>query len=103
MGHYHLGNALAVLHDEGLLGEVHEYDAHLATVIGVDGAGRIENGDAFLQGQSGAGAHLGFITGGEGQEKSGGNEAALQGLQRDGSVEIGAQVKAGTQRGGVLG
>ena len=38
-GDNHLGNALAVVDDKVFLREVNEYDANLAAVVGIDGAG----------------------------------------------------------------
>ena len=60
-GDDHLGDAFAVGDDEVLLREVDEDDAHLAAVVGVDGAGRVEHRDALLQRQTAAGPHLRLV------------------------------------------
>ena len=51
-GYDHLRYAFAVVDDEGFGGEVDEDDANLASIVGIDGAGRVEHGDALLQSES---------------------------------------------------
>ena len=60
-GDDHLGDALAVVDDEVILREINKYNAYLAAVVGVDGAGRVEHRDALLQRQAAAGPHLRLI------------------------------------------
>ena len=61
-----LGYAVAVGHGEGLVGQVGQYHAEFATVVSVDGAGTVEQGNAVFQGQPRAGPHLGLIACGQG-------------------------------------
>ena len=59
--HHQLCHALAVLHDEGLVAVIDEQNFQFAAVVGIDGARRIEHGDAVAQGQARAGAHLPLV------------------------------------------
>ena len=102
-GDDHLGDAFAILDDKGLGREVHQDDAYLAAVVGIYGARRIEHRDAPLQGQAAAGADLRLIAGGQGDVQARGHQAALQGRQRDGLVQVGAEVQAGGQGRGIRG
>ena len=56
--YHHLCYALALGDDKRLCREVDEQHAYLATVVGIDGSGRVEHSDAVLQCQAGAWAHL---------------------------------------------
>lgn len=82
---------------------VDQQHAHLAPVIRVDGARRVEDRDAVLEGQPAAGTHLGLGALGEFQEKTGGNQRALTGCDHDGRVEVGAEIHACAVGGGVVG
>ena len=94
-GYHHLGNALAVVDDEVLLREVYQYHANLAAVVGVNGARTVEDGDALLQRQAAAGAHLGFVACGQLHEETCLDEASLQGFQRNGPFrQEGPQIHA---------
>ncbi len=54
----HLANSVAIMYGERLVGEIDEDGANLPTVIGIDGARRIENSDATLGSETAAGAYL---------------------------------------------
>ena len=60
-GNHHLGDTLAVVDDKLFLRQIDEQHAHLSPIVGIDGAGRIQDGDTFLQGQSAARANLCLI------------------------------------------
>ena len=66
--HHHLGHTLAILYHKVLVGEVYLEHHHLATVVGVDGTGGVEHGDAMFQSQSAAGTHLRFVSCGQRDE-----------------------------------
>ena len=101
-GDDHLGDALAVFHHEILLRQIDEHHANLSTIVGIDGAGGVEHGDALLQGQSATGPHLGFVTCWQGDVQTRGYEPALQWAQRDGYAEVGPQIHARTLCRGIL-
>lgn len=50
--YHHLGNPHAAGDDEILLAEIDQQNLHLATVIAIDRAGRIEAGNAVLEGET---------------------------------------------------
>ena len=102
-GDHELRDAFAVGHGEGLGGEVDQDNADFAPVVGVDRAGRVEQGDAVLEGQAGARTHLGLVALRQGDAQAGGHQAALHGLEHDALVEVGTEVKPGALRGGVGG
>ena len=77
-GNDHLGDTLAVAYDDVLLREVYQYHAYLAAVVGVDGARRVEDGDALLQRQAAAGTHLRLVSCGQLHEEAGLHQAALE-------------------------
>ena len=78
--HNHLGDAFAVLDGKGEVGVVDEQDFDFATVIGVDGAWAIEYGNAVFECQTAAGPHLCFVSFGEFDEESGGDERTFLGV-----------------------
>ncbi len=53
---HHLGDAHAAFDEEFLFAEIDQQDLHLAAIVAVDRAGRVEAGDAVLQREAGAGA-----------------------------------------------
>lgn len=55
---YHLGNPHSATNDEVLLAEIDQQHLHLAAIVAVDRAGRIEAGNAVLEGEAGAWADL---------------------------------------------
>src|SRR5262245_54508551 len=64
-GHDQLRDALAAADDERLAAEIDQDDADLAAVVGIDGARRVEHGDARLQREAGAWPHLRFESAGQ--------------------------------------
>ena len=59
---HELRNSLAPTHLERLAAEIGEDDLHLATIIVIDRAGRVEAGDAVLQRKSRARTHLDLVS-----------------------------------------
>ena len=102
-GDEHPGYAVSFSEGVGLAAEVDEYDAYLASIVGVDGAWGVEHGDAVLVGEAAAGAYLGFVAGGKGDAQACGYEGSLHGLELYGAVEVGAEIHACALGGGVGG
>jgi len=92
-----LGDAHATADGERLSAEIGEDDLHLAAVITVDGAGRVEAGDAGFERQPGAWTHLAFEALRDLHDQAGGHsETAARGnLQRCIFLDGGAQIHAG--------
>lgn len=101
-GDDHLGDALAVLDEKRLVGEVDKDDADLATIVGIDGAGSVENCDAVLDGKAAARTNLSLVARRQSHEEARGDKAALQGLQRYGRLDVGTKVHTCRLRRGIL-
>ena len=97
-GNDHLGDAFAVFDLERLVGEVNEQHLHLAAVVGVDGAGAVEHGDAVFEGEAAAGTDLRLAVLGQLDEEARGHQPALAGIQGHRLGEVGPQVEAGGHR-----
>ena len=91
---HQLSNAIAAAHVEGLrfIG-VEQGDHQLTAVAGIDGSGRINNGNTVLGGQAGTRMHQTYITLGQGDGHAGGNQCAFARLQL--KFDARAQVCAG--------
>ena len=90
-----LRDAVAAVDDERLVGQVDEDDAYLSTVVGVDGAGGVEDGDAFFDSQATARPHLTLIAFGNLHVKACGDQGSLHRLKGDRTLrEIGAKIHA---------
>jgi len=63
--HDHLRDAVAIVDRERRVGEVGEDDTDLSAIIGVDRAGRVQDGDSVLDGQPAVWADLRLIAGWE--------------------------------------
>ena len=59
---HHLGNALTIVDHELLMGKIDQYHTYLTAIIGIDGAWRIQNCDAPLQGKTTARPHLCLVS-----------------------------------------
>ena len=70
---------------------------HLAAVVGVDGAGRVEDGDAVFGRKPGAGTDLTLVAGRQGDGETGRDESAGAGFEHGRRFHRGAKVHA---RGG---
>src|SRR5258706_14546811 len=66
----HLGDAHPALDDEFFAPEVDQRHLDLAAVVGVDGSGRVDHGDAVPAGQAAAGADLRLVSVRAGHEET---------------------------------
>ena len=97
-----MGDAITALDGEGVLAQIEEDDADLATVIAVNGAGGVGDGDTVAKREAASGAHLALPPGRNLQREAGGDEPPLTGGELDGAGEGGSKVGTGTTRGGGL-
>ena len=97
-GNDHLGDALPRNNLKGLLAQVHQDDAHLPAIVGIDRSRRIEYGNAVLDGQAATGAHLRLIALRKGDIQARGDQHTLQRLQHHRLFQVGFEVHAGTLR-----
>ena len=75
----HLGDAVARVEDGGMLRvEIDQRHFDLATISGIDGAGRVEHGDALLGGKAGARMDQCHISCGQGYSHTGGEPVHAQ-------------------------
>jgi hypothetical protein len=74
--------AHTTLNNKWLRAVVYEDYMDLAAIIGVDGSGRIEHGDAMTDGEPGARAHLTFRTCRQSHANSGWDERPVAGRNR---------------------
>lgn len=88
-GDDHLCNALTVVNDEVLGGEVDEYNTYLTPVVSIDSAWGVQYCQSVLQGQPTTGSHLCLITLGQCDMQACRNQATLHGMQRDWRIQIG--------------
>ena len=95
---HHLGDAHTALYCEIVLTEIGQNDLHLAPVVAVDRAGRIQAGDAVLDRKAGARANLGFEAFGDFEDETGGHEGSLARLQ--GKRFVGGNCSANIHSGG---
>ena len=80
---HHLGNAHAAFDREVFCAEIGEDDLDFAAIVGIDGAGRIQNRDAMFDSKAGAGAHLRFVAIGQGDGQARRDERAFTGREFD--------------------
>src|SRR5579859_3238208 len=101
---HQLADAFAPADDEVLFAVVDQDNLHLAPVVGVDGARRVEAGDPVLERQARAWPHLAFEAGREreGETRRHGEPRARAQRQRLVLRHGGAQVHAG-RLGGLVG
>lgn len=102
-GNDELGDAFVALDQKRLRPVVDEKDFELTAVVGINGAGSVEDGDAVVEGESAAGTDLRFEAGRQCDAQAGGNKRALTGIKKERIVygDGRAQIHAGTLRGGV--
>src|SRR5690606_14970450 len=82
-----------------LFAEVDEQDLHLAAVVGIDGARRVEQGDAVPQGQPRTRADLAFVAFRNRERDAGRDERSLARLERERSLQSRLEVETGGIRG----
>jgi hypothetical protein len=75
--------------------KVDEQDAHLPSVIRVDGAGRVEHRQAVAQGEAGARAHLSLEAVRQFEAQPCRNQPALTGFEPDGLRQGCTQIEPG--------
>ena len=68
---------------ERLAAEIDQQHHDLAAIVGVDGAGAVEHGDAMLEREARARAHLRLVAGGSSSAKPVGTSARAPGAQLD--------------------
>ena len=78
-GNHHLRDSLAVVHDKILLRQIDEQHSHLATIVCIDSARRIQYCDTLLQSEATARSNLCLIACWQRDVQSCGYESALQG------------------------
>jgi hypothetical protein len=92
-GKNQLRDAIAAPDDQRLGAKVDHDDADFAAIVGVDGAGRINQGQPFTQRAPAARPHLPLESGWYFKRDSGRDRGTLQRLQLSLAVNIGHQVK----------
>lgn len=85
----HLADAVAVVDCERCVGKIDEYGANLATIVGVDGAGRIEDGNSTLGGKSAPWTYLSLVAYGQLDENACGDNSTAERWDCDIFREIG--------------
>lgn len=90
--HHHLRHSLTVVDDKQLTRQIHKNNAYLTPVVGIDGAGRIEHGDALLGCKTASRSHLCLITFWQRHIKPRRHHAALQRFQFQRLIKIGPEV-----------
>ena len=80
--------------------EIHQQHLQFTAVIGIDGAGRVEHGEAVFYGEAGARPHLRLSAGRQRDGDTGGNERARAGRKRERLIgrHRGDQIEAGGER-----
>ncbi len=101
-GYDHLGDTLSVLNHKWLFGKVHKNNLDFSAIIGINGTGRIQYGNAFLGGKTAAGANLGLIAFRKCDVQAGRDQGSLEGFQYYRLIQIGPQIKACRQRSRIL-
>jgi len=94
---YHLGNSHSALDYEFLCSQIDEQYHDLAAIIAVDRAGRIQAGDAMLEGEARSGTYLRLVSIGDFEDQTRWNQKALpwSQLQRLALGAGGAQIHSG--------
>ena len=80
-GDHHLGDLVAARDHKHLVAVIDQDGLDLAAIVAVDGAGRIQAGDAVVERQARAWPHLRFHTQGQLDGDAGGHRHALAGQQ----------------------
>lgn len=84
LGNYHLGDTLSWLDFERFLRKIDQDDPDLTTIVGVNGAGSVQHGDAVFEGQSAPWTNLRLTIGGQLNEQSRRNQLPFKWLQNNG-------------------
>ena len=99
----HLCNTLPIFYDKRLSRKIYQDDANLTTVICIDGTGRIQHSNPFLQSQSAPRTNLRLKSLWQSYEQSCRNQASLHGSQRDRFGNISADIHSCRKFGRVCG
>ena len=91
-GYYHLANSLAVFYNKIVRREIYEYYTYLATIIGVDGAGRIKHGYTLLDSQAAPWAYLSLVSLRQGNEKTRRHKCSSEWFEGYRRIEIGTYI-----------
>ena len=91
-----LCDTVAVGDCKGFGREIDKNNTDFASIVGIDGAGRVEKGNAVFEGKARTWTHLCFVTIGQGYVKSCRDEGALHGLQGYIVVEVGSEIESCT-------
>ena len=91
-GYYHLADAVTIMNCERLVGEIDEYCANLAAVIGVDGAWSIEYGNSTLGGETASWAYLRLVAFGQLDEDASRDEGTRKRLDSDIVRQVGTKI-----------
>ena len=91
-----LCDTVAVGDCKGFGREIDKNNTDFASIVGIDGAGRVEKGNAVFEGKARTRTHLCFVAIGQGDVKSCRDEGALHGLQGYIVVEVGSEVESCT-------
>lgn len=75
--------------------QVDDQHVDLVAVVGVDGAGCVEQAESAAQGEPAARTELGFVACGDGQREAGRNQGATQGFEHDVGRDVGRDVHPG--------
>ena len=81
-GNNHLRDAVAAVDNERLVGQINKDDANLPAIVDIDGAGRVQDGDAAFERKAAAGPHLAFVAFGDFHIEARRHEAALHRFKR---------------------
>lgn len=88
-----LGNPVTIMNGNRLVGQVDEDNPPFSSVIGIDSARGIQDGESVFGSQATARTNLSLITSGQRDIKAGGDKGALQRCQGNGGVKVGGEVE----------
>ncbi len=102
-GDHHLSDALTGFDGLGLIRKVDHDTFYLPAIIGINGAGRVEQSETAFGGKATTGSDLGFVADWEFNVKPSGYECSLQGFDRNGLGKAGPKVHSSAADSFVLG
>src|SRR6202789_578579 len=92
---HELGDLRAARDAERCVAVIDQDRLHLAAIVAVDGAGRVEHGDAVVERKAGTWAHLGFISLRQRNRDAAGHRGARAGREFDVAHDGGEKIEAG--------
>src|SRR5680860_764603 len=81
-----LGDAVAAPDREALIAEIDQEHFHLAAIVGIDGAGAVQHGDAMLEREARARAHLRLVAVRQFEDEAGRHQHAVAGIKGERAV-----------------